>query len=54
MCGAKIFECMGFALARDVLVAMRAALAGQRSPIRVRELCGRCELVWGQIVERAE
>jgi hypothetical protein len=55
MCGSKISECMGHVLARDILPVMRAIMAGQPIPlIKVRELCGRCEPVWGQIAANVD
>lgn len=53
-CGVKIFECMGFVLARDALPVMQAAFLGLPLPrIKVRELCGRCVHIWGRIAEGA-
>jgi hypothetical protein len=55
MCGATIHLCMGFVLARDILLIMQATLAGLPVPaIKVREFCGRCVLAWDRIVEQAE
>jgi len=54
LCGVRIFECMGFVLARDILPVMRADIAGQPRPLmKIRELCGRCVLVWNRIAELA-
>jgi len=53
MCGAKIFECMGFVLARDILLVWQAMLAKRPLPIKVRELCWRCVRVWDGFAERA-
>lgn len=53
LCGTPIHLCMGFVLARDAIVAIRASLAGQPPPIKVRELCGRCIFIWDRIAENA-
>lgn len=53
MCGAKIFECMGFVLARDILPILQATVAELPIPsIKVRELCGFCVFVWKDIIGR--
>jgi hypothetical protein len=55
LCGVKIFECMGFVLARDILPIMQAQFSGMPIPlIKVRELCGCCVLVWNAAAERYE
>jgi hypothetical protein len=53
-CGVKKFECMGFVLARDMLLIIRAGLNGQPIPLLPRELCGRCVNVWDRIAGQAE
>lgn len=41
-CGALITECNGFAVARDVLQFLDGSIPAEK----VRELCGRCVLVF--------
>jgi hypothetical protein len=56
-CGAKIFLCNGFVLARDMVPIMQAILEDRpiQLPIKVRELCGRCDgTTWGPIAQRYE
>jgi hypothetical protein len=50
LCGVRIHLCMGFVLARDIVLIMQSQFSGQPIPrITVRELCGRCVFAWDEI-----
>ena len=54
-CAAKIHACMGFVLARDILPVWQAMADGRPLPLlKVRELCGRCVIVWDRIARMVE
>lgn len=54
LCAIRLYECMSFVLARDILIIWEREVIHKDLPlprIKVRELCSRCVRKWNEISE---